>query len=272
MRTGVLATIFLSVFFAGSTVSNVDAQTAGPADQAAAGQAIDAANPPEGFVRPQLDASSASKGFSYPQIAFIEASEGLVTLKLLVHVDGTVGDVQFAKSSGEMELDDKAVELAKGRHYRPATLHGEPVAAWVNVNFDFKLSVSERVITPTSYTTLVVPRDANAYKYVKTKDYPPESERLGEQGTVRLRFQVLEDGTYGDAEILKSSGFPRLDDAAITIARARHVGSGSVPEKNAIPLGPASRLGPGRGLSAPKEINGRVLHPRRREDITFKLK
>jgi len=81
-----------------------------------------------------------------------------------------------------------------------------------------------------------------------------------------VRFQVLEDGTYGDAEILKSSGFPRLDDAAITIGRARQVSVRSVPG-NAIPLGPVKVTG-----SAPKVIDGRVLHPRRREDITFKLK
>jgi len=185
MRKGVLTTIFLSVFFAGSTVSSVDAQTAEPADQAAVAHAIDTENRPDGFVPPQLDRSSAPIRFGYAQIALIEAIEGFVALKLLVRVDGTVGDVQLAKPSGEMELDDTAVEVAKERRYHPATLHGEPVAAWVNVNFDFKPPVSEIVITPTSYTTSIVPSGARAFKFVKTKDYPPESEKLGEQGTVR---------------------------------------------------------------------------------------
>ena len=45
--------------------------------------------------------------------------------------------------------------------------------------------------------------------------YPPMSKRLSEQGTVVLRVLVKSDGTAGTIEIKSSSGFPRLDQAAI---------------------------------------------------------
>lgn len=44
--------------------------------------------------------------------------------------------------------------------------------------------------------------------------YPPLSRRLGETGTVRLTLVVGEDGRVVDAMVEKSSGSPRLDEAA----------------------------------------------------------
>ena len=41
------------------------------------------------------------------------------------------------------------------------------------------------------------------------------SLRLGEQGTVLLTVLVKSDGTASDVEVKSSSGFPRLDRAAI---------------------------------------------------------
>jgi protein TonB len=41
------------------------------------------------------------------------------------------------------------------------------------------------------------------------------SKRLNEQGTVILRVLVKSDGTASNVEVKSSSGFPRLDQAAI---------------------------------------------------------
>lgn len=45
-------------------------------------------------------------------------------------------------------------------------------------------------------------------------EYPSASRRLEEEGTVHLRMLVGVDGRVVQAEVNKSSGFPRLDDAA----------------------------------------------------------
>ncbi len=46
-------------------------------------------------------------------------------------------------------------------------------------------------------------------------EYPPVSRRLGEQGTVILQVLVDAEGRAIEAKIVQSSGFPRLDQAAI---------------------------------------------------------
>ena len=49
--------------------------------------------------------------------------------------------------------------------------------------------------------------------------YPPGSRRDGEQGTGLFRVLVNEKGRPIDVQMLKSSGFPRLDEAAMTAIR-----------------------------------------------------
>ncbi len=47
-------------------------------------------------------------------------------------------------------------------------------------------------------------------------EYPPVSRRMGEQGTVILDVLVDPSGRATDAKVVQSSGFPRLDEAALT--------------------------------------------------------
>lgn len=49
--------------------------------------------------------------------------------------------------------------------------------------------------------------------------YPALSRRMGEQGRVVLNVLVKADGTAGAVSVKRSSGFPRLDDAASSAVR-----------------------------------------------------
>jgi periplasmic protein TonB len=53
-------------------------------------------------------------------------------------------------------------------------------------------------------------------------DYPPVSRRLGEQGTVVLEVLVDASGHAVEAKVVQSSGFARLDDAAIAGVKANY--------------------------------------------------
>lgn len=51
-------------------------------------------------------------------------------------------------------------------------------------------------------------------------DYPKLSQRFGEQGTTVLRVLVQSDGSAGEVQIRKSSGYELLDEAARTALRS----------------------------------------------------
>jgi len=46
-------------------------------------------------------------------------------------------------------------------------------------------------------------------------EYPPASRRAGEAGTVTLQAMVKEDGRPAEVKVVKSSGFEKLDEAAV---------------------------------------------------------
>jgi protein TonB len=56
---------------------------------------------------------------------------------------------------------------------------------------------------------------SDARRPLTQPEYPPSSRRAGEAGTVILEVYVLETGRVGDARVKQSSGFPKLDEAAL---------------------------------------------------------
>jgi periplasmic protein TonB len=75
---------------------------------------------------------------------------------------------------------------------------------------------------PASSGTAVIPELSEvAYLVQPAPHYPPESRRIREQGLVMLRVLIDESGHARAVEIYKSSGHPRLDEAArAAVARA----------------------------------------------------
>ena len=53
-------------------------------------------------------------------------------------------------------------------------------------------------------------------------EYPPASRRAREQGSVLVKVLVGPDGRPIDAKVLESSGFSRLDEAAIRGIRSNY--------------------------------------------------
>lgn len=60
------------------------------------------------------------------------------------------------------------------------------------------------------------------YVHVEKPEYPPLSRRRGEEGSVELAIEVRADGSLGAVRVIRSSGYPRLDRAAIrSLSKAR---------------------------------------------------
>ena len=69
---------------------------------------------------------------------------------------------------------------------------------------------------PPTGPSLVLPSSNAAYLNNPRPSYPSFSRRMGEQGKVMLRVFVGIDGSPQRIEIKESSGFERLDNAAVT--------------------------------------------------------
>lgn len=66
---------------------------------------------------------------------------------------------------------------------------------------------------------LVQDEELKADRALTPPIYPATSRKLGEQGTVMLMIYVHPNGSVGEVRVHKSSGFPRLDQAAVQAAK-----------------------------------------------------
>lgn len=79
-------------------------------------------------------------------------------------------------------------------------------------------------VAPPAAPKIVLPSTDADYLNNPRPAYPPLSRRLGEQGKVIVRVLIGADGTAQRAEIRSSSGFERLDQAALaTVLKWRYV-------------------------------------------------
>ena len=77
---------------------------------------------------------------------------------------------------------------------------------------------------PAAPARVVLPSSDADYLQNPKPAYPPISKRLGEQGKVIVRVLIGVDGNAQKAEVRQSSGFDRLDQAALaTVLRWRYV-------------------------------------------------
>jgi TonB family protein len=63
--------------------------------------------------------------------------------------------------------------------------------------------------------------------------YPPESRRLGEQGTCLVKITVTAEGEIRDVTLTKSTGYPRLDQACVDGFKAGHANKGNPSQLDA---------------------------------------
>ena len=93
-----------------------------------------------------------------------------------------------------------------------------PTTAISNVTSERPVAAPPPVAAPKPVEREVVrtpPSTQGRGAKITQPDYPPASRRAGEEGTVQLQVLVLASGRAGEVKVARSSGFPKLDEAAI---------------------------------------------------------
>ncbi|MFC1848963.1 energy transducer TonB [candidate division CSSED10-310 bacterium] len=75
----------------------------------------------------------------YTADSMIAGSEGKVVLELIISKEGKVIDLNLIKSSGRQDLDNSAVQAAKGALFSPALIKNQPVEVSMTLTIDFTL-------------------------------------------------------------------------------------------------------------------------------------
>jgi len=75
----------------------------------------------------------------YPEQARLKGWEGTVTLRFEMLTDGTIGEIEVAKSSGHPILDTAAQKALKQWRHRPPNQQNQPETTWATLDFNFTL-------------------------------------------------------------------------------------------------------------------------------------
>jgi periplasmic protein TonB len=75
----------------------------------------------------------------YPRSARYRHAEGLVLVRAMISPQGSVMEVQLARTSGSRDLDESAVEAVQKWRFSPGLDKGTKIRSWVNVPVRFQL-------------------------------------------------------------------------------------------------------------------------------------
>ena len=85
-------------------------------------------------LAPRLDPSHLNEKPELPRTLGSMVGAIALKLRILVLPDGSVGDTQVVRSTGQRDIDELAVNWVRNTwHYLPASANGTPMAAWTTI-------------------------------------------------------------------------------------------------------------------------------------------
>ncbi|MDE2182328.1 MAG: TonB family protein [Alphaproteobacteria bacterium] len=138
----------------------------------------------------------------YPVSASGEGRQTVMSARITAN--GDLADVAVTGSSGNADLDAAAVTCAAHTYVRPAVWDGKPIEiVWT---FEVLWHVGGH-----SFVTIKRPA---GYPLTCSAYYPASAAEKREAGSTLVSFVVDTDGRVSRPEVMRSSGFEDLDQAA----------------------------------------------------------
>lgn len=150
----------------------------------------------------------------------------VIALYALVVSMGIVEMPKFAAPIEAVFIEDMPQAQPEPEEIKPEIESTVPVEEPLpEAQFDTPVTPVAEVAVPESANAIsATPSGGAVAQELKTSSrvepiYPPASRRAGEEGTVRIKALVDERGRPTQVQVAKSSGFPKLDEAAMTAVR-----------------------------------------------------
>lgn len=175
-------------------------------------------------LAPYLEAWTQKVG-RISKLNYPEAARGKLYGSVVVYIelnagDGSVHNVEVARSSGHKILDDAALSfIRKAAPYGPVPREAMGTAEILSFARALQFVRGDNESSHVASASSQPPSDKEAKPVNQLKlFYPPESVARGEEGEAIVKLSLFPDGTVESAELEKSTGYTRLDEAALLAA------------------------------------------------------
>jgi len=131
------------------------------------------------------------------------------------HIEPKKSDVEIVQEK-QKSVNGKKSDILDNKTLAKNILNPSEI---INDIANYKVGSSKDGEDEVNFNSMKFKYASYFYKFKKNLynvwTYPSQSVLKGEEGTVRIKFSILKDGTITNIQILSSSGYPDLDKAAV---------------------------------------------------------
>ncbi|HTQ36177.1 MAG TPA: energy transducer TonB [Steroidobacteraceae bacterium] len=174
----------------------------------------------------------------YPAALRGTDTKGTVRVQVCIDDAGHITGTSVRESSGSGQLDRAALQVAQASRFQPGTRDGVPQQGCAVLPIVFKPDPTMPDPVVTKPEPVVVPPVVRFAPDVQDY-YPAESQRRHEQGLVQVMTCFNTRGLVTSTSIQQSSGYTRLDDAALRFLKENRASPGTrdgVPQPDCMVL------------------------------------
>ncbi|WP_231426775.1 MULTISPECIES: energy transducer TonB [Pedobacter] len=154
------------------------------------------------------------KEIKYPEVAKSNKTHGKVFLSFIVEKTGKLSNVNIVRKLSK-ETDAEALRVIKNSpNWNPGSIGGKPVRVKYNINVNFNLpnNGDKKAALKSGIQPEFPGGSTKLYSYLaKNIKYPEQAKKDKTQGKVMLSFNVEQDGSLTDLEVVK--GLSKETDA-----------------------------------------------------------
>jgi TonB family protein len=157
---------------------------------------------------------------NFPPSALRKGTEGFVRLRLFFTHDGTVTSAKVLKSSGDSVLDETARTAVLRWKMRPSAIKPSDLTKGRVEEIEFRQEALMAAAYPlgvkAGFSTEQVWKPWISAPF---PNYPMEARRLRHTGKTFLNASIGSDGRVVAVQVVKTSGYSELDEAATIAVR-----------------------------------------------------
>jgi TonB family protein len=155
----------------------------------------------------------------FPEAALRKGTEGYVVVRAAVAKDGTVVRATISRSSGDATLDETARMAVLKWKMNPAAIKPNFLTQGYDQRIDFRQEapIAARYRDRAGWFGSF--RSAKIWTYAPFPEYPFHERLLKAEGVAVVKVEIGPDRAVRSAEIVRSSGYPNLDKAALDAVR-----------------------------------------------------
>ena len=169
----------------------------------------------------------------YPSRLLKEGVGDIVMVEFFIDVEGAVQLPHIVEAKND-ELAWLALTAVSRWRFEPPLRQGQPIVTRARLPINFTPSVAGQLSNASSPSSHESISNLSAKcSELNAPTYPALSREDKEEGTVTLRIEMDESGLVSKADVVRSSGFKRLDEAAIAAVKTWRC---DPPQRNGQPV------------------------------------